>query len=69
MKTKNVIYSIFGLQGKKIIPCKTREEARKLSKNNKNSEILDLSNKGKLTLKGVVKNSTPKKGDRYYIAY
>ena len=69
MKTENVIYSIFGLEGKKIIPCKTREEARKLSKNNKNSEILDLSNKGKLTLKGVVKNSTPKKGDRYYIAY
>jgi len=69
MKSENIIYSIFGLEGKKIIPCKTREEARKLSKNNKNSEILDLSNKGKLTLKGVVKNSTPKKGDRYYIAY
>lgn len=69
MKSENIIYSIFGLEGKKIIPCKTREEARKLSKNNKNSEILDLANKGTLTLKGVVKNSTPKKGDRYYIAY
>ena len=69
MKSENIIYSIFGLEGKKIIPCKTREEARKLSKNNKNSEILDLSNKGKLTLKGVIKNNTPKSGDRYYIAY
>ena len=49
--------------------CKTREEARKLSKNNKNYKILDLANTGTLTLKGVVKNTTPKKGDRYYIAY
>jgi len=36
MKSENVIYSIFGLEEKKIIPCKTRQEARDLYKNNKN---------------------------------
>lgn len=69
MKTKNVVYSIFGLQGKNFIPCKTRQEARDLYKNNKNYKILDLGNNGILTLKGVIKNNTPKSGNRYYIAY
>lgn len=69
MKSENIIYSIFGLEGKKIIPCKTREEARDLYKNNKNYKILDLGNKGTLTLKGVIKNNTPKKGNRYFLAY
>lgn len=69
MKSENVIYSIFGLEEKKIIPCKTRQEARDLYKNNKNYKILDLGNNGILTLKGIVKSNKSKSGNRYYIAY
>ncbi len=69
MKSENIIYSVFGLQGKKFMSCKRRQEARDLSKNNKNYKILDLAFNGTLTLKGVVKNTTPKKSNRYYIAY
>ncbi len=69
MKSENIIYSIFGLQGKNFIPCKTRQEARTLSKNNKNYRLLDLGNQGVLTLNGVKKVNPPKIGNRYYIAY
>lgn len=71
MKNKrlNTIYSIFGLEENSFIPCKTRQEARDLSKHNKNNKILDLGNRGTLTLKGIVKNTKPKTGNRYYIVY
>ncbi len=69
MKKKNIIYSIFGLEGKNFIPCKKRKEAWDLSKNNKNNRVLDLGNNGTLTLKGIVKHIKPKIGNRYYIAY
>lgn len=69
MKNKKIIYSVFGLQEKKFMSCKTRQEARDLYKNNKNYKILDLAFNGTLTLKGVIKSNKSKTGNRYYIAY